>query len=563
MPKAAEIITDILVEAGIDHVFGMPGGATMFIFDALHDKREQIRTVLARQEGSASCMADMHGRLTGKPAVVMGQGAWVGSNAAFGIMEAYMAGSPMVIIGDLSDWAGLTQHGVYQGTSGEYGAINLPNIMRSMTKYTTVANTPSEFAYGLQLAIKHATTGRPGPACVLVRWNVTTTEIELDQINPKLYPIAGHTNISPPCLSTDDADRIADMLIAASDPVMIAGRGIHASRAYEEVQELAELLGMPVATSYMGKSSIAETHDLALGTTGNIGQRAANEKISGADLIMAVGTGLSPENTRMLSPAFIDVERQKIIQIDIEGLNAGWTFPVTIGATSDAKLGLKAVIESIKGKSPGIDVQKRIDDVKKLKEENDFFSCVHFSSDEEPIAPERVVNDLNETVGPDDLVVLDAGNSRMWYAKHFKSKKAGQVVAPGGVAGLGWGPSAALAAQMISPERKVVSVAGDGGLMMVLYVLETAKQYELPLTYVVMNNSCLGNVMDFQAPDRRIITEYEAPDFAEIGRAMGLKGLRIEKPNEIKPAISAAMDSDRPAVIDVRISPEPHFRLMM
>jgi len=563
MPKAAEIITDILVEAGIDHVFGMPGGATMFIFDALHDKREQIRTVLARQEGSASCMADMHGRLTGKPAVVMGQGAWVGSNAAFGIMEAYMAGSPMVIIGDLSDWAGLTQHGVYQGTSGEYGAINLPNIMRSMTKYTTVANTPSEFAYGLQLAIKHATTGRPGPACVLVRWNVTTTEIELDQINPKLYPIAGHTNISPPCLSTDDADRIADMLIAASDPVMIAGRGIHASRAYEEVQELAELLGMPVATSYMGKSSIAETHDLAMGTTGNIGQRAANEKISGADLIMAVGTGLSPENTRMLSPAFIDVERQKIIQIDIEGLNAGWTFPVTIGATSDAKLGLKAVIESIKGKSPGIDVQKRIDDVKKLKEENDFFSCEHFSSDEEPIAPERVVNDLNETVGPDDLVVLDAGNSRMWYAKHFKSKKAGQVVAPGGVAGLGWGPSAALAAQMISPERKVVSVAGDGGLMMVLYVLETAKQYELPLTYVVMNNSCLGNVMDFQAPDRRIITEYEAPDFAEIGRAMGLKGLRIEKPNEIKPAISAAMDSDRPAVIDVRISPEPHFRLMM
>ena len=563
MPKAAEIITDILVEAGIDHVFGMPGGATMFIFDALHDKRDKIRTVLARQEGSASCMADMHGRLTGKPAVVMGQGAWIGSNAAFGIMEAYMAGSPMVIIGDLSDWAGISQHGVYQGTSGEYGAINLPNIMRSMTKYTTVANTPSEFAYGLQLAIKHATTGRPGPACVLVRWNVTTTEVELDQIHPKLYPIEGHTHISPPCVSSEDADRIADMLIEASDPVMIAGRGVHASRAYEEAQELAELLGMPVATSYMGKSSIAETHDLALGTTGNIGQRAANEKITGADLIMAVGTGLSPENTRMLSPAFIDVERQKIIQIDIEGLNAGWTFPVTIGATSDAKLGLKAVIESIKEKSPGIDVQKRIDDVKKLKEENDYFSCEHFSSDEEPIAPERVVNDLNETVGPDDLVVLDAGNSRMWYAKHFRSKKAGQVVAPGGMAGLGWGPSAALGAQLMSPDRRVVSVAGDGGLMMVLYVLETAKQYELPITYVVMNNSCLGNVMDFQAPDRRIITEYPEPDFAGIGRAMGLKGLKIEKPDEIKPAISAAMDSDRPAVIDVRISPEPHFRLMM
>ena len=199
-----------------------------------------------------------------------------------------------------------------------------------------------------------------------MRWNVTTTEIELDQINPRLYPTEGHTQVSPPCVSSEDADRIAEMLIAASDPVMIAGRGIHSSRAYEEVQELAELLGMPVATSYMGKSSIAETHDLALGTTGNIGQRAANEKITGADLILAVGTGLSPENTRMLSPAFIDVERQKIIQIDIVGLNAGWTFPVTLGATSDAKMGLKAVIESIKEKAPGIDVKKRIDDLKKL-----------------------------------------------------------------------------------------------------------------------------------------------------------------------------------------------------
>jgi acetolactate synthase-1/2/3 large subunit len=563
MPKASGIITDILIDAGIDHVFGMPGGATMFIFDALYDKKDKIRTVLARHEGGAACMADMYGRLTGRPAVVMGQGAWIGSNAAFGIMEAYMAGSPMLIIGDVSDWAGIIQHGVYQGTSGEYGAINLPNIMRSMTKYTTVANSPSEFAHGVQLAIKHATTGRPGPACVLVRWNVTTTEIELDQINPKLYPIQGHTCISPPCISKEDTEKIADMLIEASDPVMISGRGVHISKAYEEVQELAELIGIPVATSYMGKSSIAETHDLALGTMGNIGQQTANEKITGADVILAVGAGLSPENTRMLSPDYINPERQKIIHIDIEGLNAGWTFPVTIGVTSDAKLALRAILNSIRNKSVKVDVKKRMDELKKFKEANDFFSCEHFGSDEEPIAPERVVHDLNETISPDDLLVLDAGNSRMWYAKHFRSKKAGQVVAPGGVAGLGWGASAALAAQLIQPDRKVISVNGDGGMMMMLYALETAKHYNLPLTYVVMNNSCLGNVMDFQAPDRRIATEYPQSDFAGIGRAMGLKGLKIEKPNELKAALRAAINSDRPAIIDVSISQEPHFRLMM
>jgi acetolactate synthase-1/2/3 large subunit len=563
MPKAAEIITDIFVDAGIDHVFGMPGGATMFIFDALYDKKDKIRTVLARQEGAGACMADMYGRLTGKPAVVMGQGAWIGSNAAFGIMEAYMAGSPMLVIADVSDWAGITQHGVYQGTSGEYGSINLPNIMRSMTKYTTVANSPSEFAHGVQLAIKHATTGRPGPAAVLVRWNVTTTEIDFDQINPKLYTMDGLTNISPPSLSNADADRIADMLIGASDPVMISGRGNHISRSYEEIRELAELIGMPVATSYMGKSTIAETHDLALGTMGNIGQRTANEKISGADVLLAVGTGLSPENTRMLSPDFINVDRQQLIHIDIEGRNAGWTFPVALGAVADAKLALKAIIDAVKAKSPSIDAAARIAELKKVKEENDFFACDYFASDETPMAPERVVKDLNDAIGDDDLLVLDCGNSRMWYAKHFQTKKAGQIVAPGGVAGLGWGVSATLAAQMISPDRRVVNVAGDGSMMMMLHSLETAKQYDLPLTYVVMNNASLGNVMDFQAPDRRIITEYDPPNFSGIAQAIGLKGLKIEDPAELKPALNAAINSDKPALIDVITSQEPHFRLMM
>jgi len=563
MPKAAEIITDILVDAGIDHVFGMPGGATMFIFDALFDKQDKIRTVLARHEGAAACMADMYGRLTGKPAVLMGQGAWIGSNGAFGIMEAFMAGSPMLVIADISDWAGLKQQGVYQGTSGEYGAIDLPSIMRSMTKYTTVANSPSEFAYGVQLAIKHATTGRPGPACVLVRWNVTTTEIEMDQIHPKLYPIEGHTRVSPPCISKDDADTIADMLIGAADPVMISGRGVHISRAYDEARELAELLGMPVATSYMGKSTIAETHDLALGTMGNIGQGAANAKIVGADVLLAIGTGLSPENTRMLSPDFINPERQKIIHIDIDGRNAAWTLPVALGAVSDAKLALRAIIDSIKAKAPRIDTTKRLEDLKKVKEENNFFACDYFTSDNKPIEPERIVNDLNSTIGEDDLLVLDCGNSRMWFAKHFRSKKAGQVVAPGGVAGLGWGVSAALAAQMIQPDRKVVSVAGDGSMMMMLHTLETAKQYRLPLTYVVLNNSCLGNVMDFQAPDRRIATEYDEPNFAGIAQAIGCKGLKIEDPADLKPALKAAIDSDRPALIDVTTSKEAHFRLMM
>ncbi|RJP16116.1 MAG: thiamine pyrophosphate-binding protein [Candidatus Abyssobacteria bacterium SURF_5] len=563
MPKTTEIIIDILVDAGIDHVFGMPGGATLFLYDALFDRQDKIRTILARHEGGAACMADMYGRLTGKPGVVIGQGAWMGSNAAVAVMEAYLAGSPMLVLGDVSDYGGLIQHGPFQCAGGEYGSIDLPNIMRSMTKYTTVANSPAEYAHGVQLAIKHAVTGRPGPACVLARWDVAISETELDSINPKLFSIQGHINVSPACISAADAGKAADLLLGASDPVMITGRGVHASRAYTEVQELAELLGMPVATSYMGKSGIAETHDLAIGTMGNIGQRTANEKINSADVILAVGTCLSPENTRMLSPDYIDAERQKIIQIDIEPLNAGWNYPVALGIASDAKLALRAVIDAVKKRGVKLDVKARIERLKKLKAENDFFSSDSYHSDEEPISPERIVNDLNEAVGADDLLVLDGGNNRMWCAKHFKSKKAGQVIAPGGAAGVGWSVPASLGAQIISGNRRVVCVCGDGGMMMMLYCLEMAKQYEAPITYVVMNNASLGNVKDFQSPERRIATEYDEADFAAIGRAIGCKGLKIAHPNELLPALKAAIQSERPAVIDVTTSKEAHFKLMM
>jgi acetolactate synthase-1/2/3 large subunit len=311
----------------------------------------------------------------------------------------------------------------------------------------------------------------------------------------------------------------------------------------------------------MGKSSIAETHDLALGTMGVIGQPVANEKITNADLLLAIGTGLSPENTKFMAPDYIDPERQKIIQIDIEPLNAGWTYPVVMGIASDAKLALLEVVKAIKGKSANVVVEKRIDDLKKLKEEKDFFRSESGSSDEVPIAPERIVNDLNETLGPDDLLVLDAGNNRMWCSRHFKSKSAGQVVAPGGVAGVGWGPPAALAAQMLLKDRRVVSVTGDGGIRMHQYTMEMANEHRLPITCVVFNNSCLGNVMDFQHRDRRMAVEFPETDFAAVARAMGCKGLRIESPDELKPALEAAIDSDRPALLDVVTSQESHFKM--
>ena len=562
MPKTTDLVVDTLVQAGIDHVFGMPGGATIFLYDALVDRQDKIRTVLSRHEGGASCMADMYGRLTGKPGVVIGQGAWIGSNGAFGIMEASLAGSPMLVFADLSDYAGLTQFAPYQCMGGEHGSIDLPGIMRSMTKYTTVANTPDEFVHGTRLAIKHATTGRPGPACVLFRWNVALSQIDPEKLSPRLYPLDGHLRVSPPSISWEDAERAADLLLEAEDPVLVIGRGVHVSKAYDEVRELAESIGMPVATTYMGKSGIAETHDLAVGTIGGIGQRTANEKVAGADLLLAVGTCLAPDNTKMLSPDFINPGRQKIVQIDIEPLHAGWMFPVTLGITSDARAALRAVADVVRTRSPKIDVEGRIRRLKELKAARGFFASAAADSDASPVMPERIIRGLNRMVGPDDLVVLDCGNNRMFMANLFQSKRAGQVVAPGGAAGVGWGVPAALAAQMIRPDRRVVGVCGDGGMMMMLYTLEMARQYDVPVNYVVVNNACLANVLDYQAPGRAISTEYPEADFAGIARAIGCVGIKVEHPAELEPALEDALKSESPAVVDVQAAKQQHFVLM-
>ena len=561
MPKAAELVCDVLIEAGVDHVFGIPGGGTLPVWDALVDRKDKIRCVLARHEGGAACMADAYGRLAGKPAVLMGQGLWIGTSGGYGIVESYLAGVPMVVLCDASDYMGLSQFGPYQNATGEYGAVDLVSMMRSMTKYTTFAADGSELVHGARLAVQHATTGRPGPACVLFRFTAPDTPMKLEEIRPKLYATEGHLRVSPPSISIPDAERIAALLGGAKAPLLIAGAGVHRSRAYAEVQELAELLGMPVATTYMGKSSIPETHDLSVGTIGVIGQKIANQKIREADVILAVGTCLAPDNTKMLSPKFIEAQRQKIIQIDVEPRNMGWTYPIEIGVTSDARLALREILRILKAQKLDPDAKRRVIELRLAKAEAKFFADDALRSDQVPIAPERLVREVTDAVGEDDLVVLDAGNNRLWMAHYFQSKKAGQVVAPGGAAGVGYSLAASLAAQMARPKSRVVCVCGDGGMMMHLYVLEMAKEYGLPVTYVVMNNACLGNVMDFQPEGRRIASKYPAPDFARIAQGFGVEGVRVEEPGALAAALRRALGTEAPVVVDVRIDDYPHFRM--
>jgi acetolactate synthase-1/2/3 large subunit len=549
MTKACEEIVNVLIEAGIDCVFGMPGGGTIPIWNAMYGRQDKIKPILARHEGAASCMADMYGRLTGKPGTLMGQGAYIASSGGFGTIEAFLSNSPMLILVDTSDGDRFAQHGYNQSGSGEYGSFDIRDILRAMCKFVAYAATPEEAVQGVQLAIKHAVSGRPGPAAVVMRNGAIKGEMDPGRV-PKIHPTTGYLKETSPVPPADDIEKAGRLLSSAKRPVIIAGNGVHLSKAYEEIKDLAELLGIPVATTYTGKSAFPEIHPLALGMIGRYGQRTANRVVSEADVILACGTRLAPSDTR--GESLIDPMKQKIVQIDIDPRNVGWVFPVEMGLTGELKTTLKMILEVLKKREAGQDarIRERTAALTKTKNDEKFFEAPELHSNATPVLPQRIVNAIQEAVTPDTILTLDAGNNRLWMTHYFKSLKAGTIFCPGGLAGMAWGPPAAVTAKLLNPDKPVVSVSGDGGFAMAAHVLSTAVQYQLPIAFVVMNNSLLGMIYDGQE-GKPVATEFIDTDFSKIAQGFGARGVRIRKPEEMTPAIKEALKADLPTVVDV------------
>ncbi len=557
MPKANDMIAQVLVEAGIEYVFGIPGGGTGQIYQSLFDHQDKIQTILVRHEQTAAIMADAYGRVTGKPAVIMGQGVFMGSNAAFGIMEASLSSSPMVVLTDTSD-GNMAQRPANQSGAGEYGSIDLLNIFRSMTKYATLAAHPKEAVMGTQLAIKHATTGRPGPTCVLMRSSAIAGEVNLEQ-PPFIHHTSGYLNTGAPVAPPEDVEKAAKLLAEARNPVLVVGHGARMSGAEEQVLELAEMLGMPVATTYKGKSVIEETHPLALGMVGVYGLKAANTVVGEADVILAVGAKLTPQDTVRENPQVFNPHRQKLIQIDIEALNAGWALPVELGMVGDAKAVLSQVLEALRplAGSKAKQAEQRRKNLQAAKSAAEYYADdPALTKDSAPATPQRTVRLIQETVDPSTMFTLDAGNNRVWMAHMYQSQQRNTFFVPGGIAGMGWALPAALAVKLVHRDRPVIAVSGDGGFMMTVHALSTAIQYDLPVVGVVFNDSALGMVRHHQ-PGRIISSEFANTDFAAIAKGFGAYGVRVKDSRDLPDAIREAQASKRPAVVDVLIDPKP------
>ena len=557
MPNASELIVQCLEEAGIEYVFGIPGGGTGQIYNLLYGKEDRIKTVLVRHEQIAAIMADAYGRATGKPAAIMGQGLFIGSNATFGIMEAMLSSSPMLVITDTSD-GGVAFHAANQSGAGEYGSIDLPTIFKTMTKYTSLATTPKEAVLGTQLAIKHATSGRPGPACIVMRSAAIGGEVDVES-PPFVHNTAGYLNTAKPQSAPQDIQKAVDILSQSRRPVLVAGNGVHLSKSHAQLQELAEMWGMPVATSYKGKSAIAETHPLSLGMVGVYGQDAANSVVGDADTVVVVGAKLTPQDTVRERPNIFDPTRQKIIQIDIDDRNAGWTFPLELGLIGDAGSIMSQLVEASEQAAPNSAAarQEWTGGLSKRKQDLSFYEDAEMNRDSSPATPQRVVSLLQQNLPPETVFALDAGNNRTWMAHFFKSQQANTFFCPGGTAGMGWGLPAAVALKLVYPDRPVVCVTGDGGYMMTVNALSTALQYELPMVCVVFNDGALGMVRQHQAEGRYIASEFFPTDNASVARGFGAFGVQVSDSRDLPDAVRSALASGLPAVVDVLIDRGP------
>jgi len=552
--KTADAVLQVLEEAGIEMVFGMAGGHTGRLFMALAQHQNTIRTLTVREESLAGVMAEVYGRLTRKPGVIIGQGPWVLGNGLIGTMEALLSASPMLLLTDFSDSPGFNLHGPYQAGTGDYGVWNARQAFGGVTKQVFEANDPTTAVQATQMAVKHAMSGQMGPVAVLYGMNGLAGSVEPDS-RPRLYATGRYLPTTPPPADPARVAAAAKAIAAAKAPVLIAGNGVRLSDAYDALARFAEASGVPVVTTASGKGTFPETHPMALGVFGTFGIAAANACVAAADVVIVAGSKLGASDTARENPDLLDAARQTFIQIDVEPRNASWTFPAEHVLIGDAGATLDALRDAL-----GADDARakagaaRVAEVRKT---NGYFDTPAYVSDSAPIMPQRVIGELRKHLPDDAIVTCDAGENRILMTHFYQTRQAGGFLQAAGAGPMGFAIPAALGAKLVHPDRAVVAVCGDGGFAMTMNGLMSALEHKIPIVVVVFNNHALGWVLHGGGP---FAAEFNDFDHAAIARSMGCNGVRVTDPADLAGAIQNAVKSDLPTVIDVVTSLEVSFR---
>ena len=527
----SQIFVEVLVEQGVDTLFGYPGGAVLNLYDELYKNSDRIRHVLTAHEQGASHAADGYARATGRTGVVLATSGPGATNLVTGIATAYMDSVPMVAFtGNVAT----TLLGKDSFQEAYIEGITMP-----ITKHNYTVRRVEDLADTMRAAFRIAQSGRKGPVLVDIPKDITAASCEFTPKAPDLIRTVTRYN-------EEDVKKAAQMINESERPIVYFGGGVRSAAGCQPLRDLLEKTGMPATYTLMaaGVLSYGEPHNLGL--LGMHGCYAANKAIDEADLVIAVGTRFS-DRVALNPDSF--AKRAKIIQIDIDPSELGKNVDVDLSLTGDASYILQAILPYVEKTEHKLWMEQirgwQKDDYKPV------------DSDTE-LKPHQIIDEICNQAGPEAVYVTDVGQHQMWAAQYLHHTKSRGFLTSGGLGTMGFGYGAAIGAQMaLGRDARVVMLTGDGSFHMNLNEACTAVSYDLPIITVIFNNQVLGMVRQWQTTfyEKRYsdTDPHRKTDFVKLAEGFGAKGYHAATPAEFKAAFADAMKQKGPSWIDCRI----------
>ena len=527
----SQIFVEVLVEQGVDTLFGYPGGAVLNLYDELYKNSDRIRHVLTAHEQGASHAADGYARATGRTGVVLATSGPGATNLVTGIATAYMDSVPMVAFtGNVAT----TLLGKDSFQEAYIEGITMP-----ITKHNYTVRRVEDLADTMRAAFRIAQSGRKGPVLVDIPKDVTAAVCEFTPKEPELIRTVTSYN-------EEDVQKAAAMINEAKRPIVYFGGGVRSAAGCQPLRDLLTKADIPATYTLMAAGVLSYGEEHNLGLLGMHGCYTANKAIDEADLVIAVGTRFS-DRVALNPDAF--AKRAKIIQIDIDPSELGKNVDIDLSLTGDASYVLQAILPHVKEAKHA-----------------DWMDQIHAwqAMDYKPVdsdtelKPHQIINEICEQAGPEAVYVTDVGQHQMWAAQYLHPTKSRGFLTSGGLGTMGFGYGAAIGAQMaLGRDARVVMLTGDGSFHMNLNEGCTAVSYDLPIITVIFNNQVLGMVRQWQTTfyEKRYsdTDPHRKTDFVKLAEAFGAKGYRATTPAEFKAAFTDAMKQQGPSWIDCRI----------
>ena len=511
-----------------------------------------IRHILARSESAAVYMADAYARLLGRPAFAYGAYGPGAANVAGAMAEPFWSGSPVVAMTSAMRRADRSRK--------EYQELDQPALFASVTKWGIEATVPTQVPRLVREAARRALSGAPGPVYLGIAGDLFEIDIA-DYREPAALDRPTELPLWRPAPTAKDIDAVVRALTGAQRPIILAGSGIHQSAAHTALRQVAERLGVPVVTSNAGKGSIAENHELALGSVGRYSRNYANAALRDADVILAIGTqlgGLVTDSYKLVSPDAL------LIHVSIDPDVVGLNFPTHLGVLADARTFLEALLDGCDRLEayPSVASSAYMAGLAEQREawrERRAGLAAQDGSDGRRMRPEAIMAEIESQMAGDAVLVADTGYSAAWAGALVEMSSAGRnfLRADGS---LGWAFPASLGAQLAAPDRQVVCVIGDGGIGYHIADVETAVRLGLPVVVVVLNNQTLA----FEEHVQNLlyghvvpaVNEFHDVDYGRVARSFGAQGMRVTSAEEFARALAIGLERRGPTLIDAVIDRE-------